>query len=103
MTPPELARKSGTSVTPLSERILSPSGVTGPLAPSTRYLAFTLSAVLSFRTPSSAQGNRKSQSTNRTSETPSFSQPSQVNPSSNFLGCEEICSKAFFRSMPFGE
>src|SRR4030067_823957 len=41
MIPPELARMSGTTRTFLSARTASPSGVVGPLAPSTTNLART--------------------------------------------------------------
>ena len=102
MTPPELARKSGTSFTPASAMILSPSGVVGPFAPSTTYFAKTLPAVSLLMTPSRAQGNRKSHLVNRTSST--FSQfPTFSNPFRSFLGSLSFTSKAFSMSMPFSE
>ena len=60
MTPPELARISGTTTMPLLKRISSASKVVGPLAPSTMYLALILSAFSSVIWFSMAAGMRTS-------------------------------------------
>ena len=60
MTPPELARMSGTRKTPFLSRTLSASGVVGPLAHSTIIFALTplaMSFVIAF---SRAAGHRMS-------------------------------------------
>ena len=61
MTPPALARISGTTRIPLSARIASAVGVVGPLAPSTTSLASIVGAVCSVMTPSTAAGTTTSQ------------------------------------------
>ena len=63
MTPPALARMSGTTRIPLSARIASAAGVVGPLAPSTTSLASIIGAVCSVMTPSIAAGTTTSQAT----------------------------------------
>ena len=65
VTPPALARMSGTTLTPRSCRIASAPGVVGALAPSTTMRARTLPALRSLIAPASAQGARISQSTSK--------------------------------------
>src|SRR3990172_3778682 len=78
MIPPALARMSGTTRTFLSARTASPSGVVGPLAPSTMTLARTPLAICPVICPSSAAGTRKS--TGRGGNSPPLSAPPPVKP-----------------------
>ena len=67
MTPPALARMSGTTRMPLSARTASPSTVVGPLAPSTTTEAVRAAAWAGPMAPARAAGTNASQGTENSS------------------------------------
>ena len=75
MTPPALARMSGTMKMRLSARISSATAVVGPLAPSTTMRALILSALRLVITFSVAAGTRISQSETSNSSVGTASAP----------------------------
>ncbi len=97
-TPPAFASTSGRMRTPLSSRIASAAGVTGPFAPSQMIFALTWSALRSVMTCSSAHGARMSQSRSSSSSFVIGSAP--CSPAS--VRCSRLCANAAGTSMPFG-
>src|SRR5205823_2743753 len=99
VTPPELARMSGMTKTPLSWRYLCASGVVGPFAPSVSTLAWICGALSMVIWFSSAAGIRTSTSSPQILSCASGSPP--VKPSTVLL-CAAAYVSSFGMSSPFG-
>ena len=77
VTPPALARMSGTTAMPRWAKISSASGSVGPFAASTMIEAFTRSALSRVSWPSIAAGMRRSQSNSKSSSLVTSCAPSR--------------------------